>query len=63
MVASERLQRLDFDQCHLTIDVVFLRVCAEPRRVTVAFNADAGQQSCLGERLHGCRRPWCNVDV
>ena len=28
MVASERLQRLDFDQCRLTIDVVFLRVCA-----------------------------------
>ena len=36
-VASERLQHLDFDQCHLTIEVVFLGVCPESRRVTVAL--------------------------
>ena len=62
-VASERLQHLDFDQCHLTIEVVFLGVCPESRRVTVALNADAGDQSRLGERLHRRRRIRRNVNL
>jgi hypothetical protein len=47
---SERLQHLDFDQCHLTIDMLLLGICPESRRVTVAFNAEACDQS-------GCPRP------
>ena len=62
-VASGRLQHLDFDQRHLTIEVVFLGVCPESRRVTVALNTDAGNQSRVGERIHVCRRIRCNVNV
>jgi hypothetical protein len=63
VIASERLQYFDFDQSHLAVDVMILRVCAEPRLVMVTFMAYTSDQSRLGARPHRCRRVRCNMDV
>jgi hypothetical protein len=41
-IPSERFQDFDFDQRHLTIDVVVLGIPSQSRRVSVAFDADSG---------------------
>jgi hypothetical protein len=42
---------------------VVLRVCSEPRRVTVAFHPYAGDQARFEERDHRRRRLRRDVDV
>jgi hypothetical protein len=41
-VTNERFQYLYFDQGHLTIGMVLIRVGPESRRVTIAFKPDTG---------------------
>src|SRR6185436_3118460 len=62
-VASECFQDLDFNQRHLTIDVGPLRVGAQPGCVAVTLDADALDQSRLGELRHGGRSRRCHVNV
>src|SRR5262249_57465737 len=63
VITQQRVERLRLDQRHLTIDVMLFRVCAQPRRITVAVYPDARGQVRLDERPHGCLRLLGNVDV
>jgi len=45
----------DLNQRHLAIDVVLLRLCAQPRRVTVALDGKTGGRAGLRERRRRAR--------
>ena len=60
---SEKLRSLGIRDFLSKPEVVFLGVCPESCRVTVALDADAGDQSRLGERIHRPRGIRRNVNL